>query len=104
MADPELLLLDEPGAGLDLAGREDLVERLEFLAADPNAPGLVLITHHVEEIPPGFTHALVIARGQVIASGPLGTVLTGPTLTAAFDFPIEVSHESGRFFARRASQ
>lgn len=102
MADPELLLLDEPGAGLDLAGREDLVERLEQLAADPAAPGLILITHHVEEIPSGFTHALVIAQGRVAASGPIRSVLTGETLSAAFSFPIEVSHDGGRFFARRA--
>lgn len=102
MADPELLLLDEPGAGLDLAGREDLVERLENLATDDLAPGLVLITHHVEEIPPGFTHALVIADGKVVASGPINTVITSETLTAAFAFPIEVSLLNGRFFARRS--
>lgn len=102
MADPELLLLDEPGAGLDLAGREDLVERLESLAADATAPGLVMITHHVEEIPPGFTHALVIAAGSVIASGAIDTVITSETLSTAFDFPIEVSSVSGRFFARRS--
>ncbi len=102
MADPELLLLDEPGAGLDLAGREDLVQRLERLAEDSMAPGLVLITHHVEEIPPGFTHALVIAEGRVIAGGPISTVLTAATLSSAFKLPITVTHESGRFFARRA--
>ena len=102
MADPELLLLDEPGAGLDLAGREDLVERLEALAADTMAPALVLITHHVEEIPPGFTHALVIASGKIVSSGPIDTVITSETLSIAFDFPIEVSHHSGRFFARRS--
>jgi len=101
MADPELLLLDEPGAGLDLAGREDLVERLERLATDPAAPGLVLITHHVEEVPPGFTHALVLARGAVVASGPIATVLTGEVLSSAFAFPIRVTHDSGRFYARR---
>ncbi|MGI9136328.1 MAG: ABC transporter ATP-binding protein [Candidatus Nanopelagicales bacterium] len=102
MADPELLLLDEPGAGLDLAGREDLVERLENLAEDPMAPGLILITHHVEEIPPGFTHALVISHGRVVASGPIGSVLTGHVLSAAFAFPIEVSCDNGRYFARRS--
>jgi iron complex transport system ATP-binding protein len=102
MADPELLLLDEPGAGLDLAGREDLVERLEILAADAMAPGLVLITHHVEEIPPGFSHALVIAKGRIVASGPINTVITSETLTRAFEFPIEVSQLSGRFFAQRS--
>jgi len=102
MANPELLLLDEPSAGLDLAGREDLVERLERLAADPTAPALVLITHHVEEIPPGFTHALVIAQGRVVATGPIEAVLTAANLTAAFAFPIEVTVNAGRFFARGA--
>jgi iron complex transport system ATP-binding protein len=102
MADPELLLLDEPGAGLDLAGREDLVERLERLAADPLSPGLVLITHHVEEIPAGFTHALVLSQGRVVESGPIRSVLTGTVLSAAFSFPIEVTYDSGRFYARKS--
>ena len=102
MADPELLLLDEPGAGLDLAGREDLVERLERLAANPTAPGLVLITHHVEEIPAGFTHALVLSQGRVVESGPIRSVLTGTVLSAAFSFPIEVTYDSGRFYARKS--
>ena len=72
MTDPELLLLDEPAAGLDLGGREDLVRRLAELAADPDAPALVLVTHHVEEIPPGFTHALLLREGSVVAQGLLG--------------------------------
>ena len=71
MADPELLLLDEPAAGLDLGGREDLVRRLGALAADSYAPALVLVTHHVEEVPPGFTHALLLREGRVVAGGPL---------------------------------
>ena len=70
MTDPELMLLDEPAAGLDLGGREDLVARLAELAHDPDAPALVLVTHHVEEIPPGFTHALLLREGTVVASGP----------------------------------
>ena len=70
MADPELLLLDEPAAGLDLGGREDLVARLTRLAHDPLAPTMVLVTHHVEEIPPGFTHALLLRAGRVVAAGP----------------------------------
>ena len=71
MTDPELLLLDEPAAGLDLGGREDLVRRLAELAGDPQAPALVLVTHHVEEIPPGFSHALLLRQGQVVAQGPV---------------------------------
>ena len=69
MTDPELLLLDEPAAGLDLGGREDLVRRLAELAQDPDAPAMVLVTHHVEEIPPGFTHALLLREGAVVARG-----------------------------------
>ena len=67
MTDPEMLLLDEPGAGMDISGREDLVERLTALAADPYAPATVLITHHLEEIPAGFTHALLVRDGGVVA-------------------------------------
>ena len=70
MTDPELLLLDEPAAGLDLGGREELVARLADLAADPDSPALVLVTHHVEEIPPGFSHCLILSEGQVVAAGP----------------------------------
>src|SRR4051812_40318821 len=76
MTDPELMLLDEPAAGLDLGGREELVPRLAVLAADPPAPAMVLVTHHVEEIPPGFTHVLLLRAGRVVASGPIGTTLT----------------------------
>src|ERR687889_2655662 len=76
MTDPELLLLDEPAAGLDLAGREQLVGRLAALAADPDAPTMVLVTHHVEEIPPGVTHALLLRDGRVVAAGLLPDVLT----------------------------
>ena len=71
MTDPELMLLDEPTAGLDLGGREDLIGRLTALAVDPDAPALVLVTHHVEEIPPGFTHALLLREGAVVAQGPV---------------------------------
>ena len=76
MADPELLLLDEPAAGLDLGGREDLVSTLSVLAADPGSPATVLVSHHVEEIPPGFTHALLLRAGRVVAAGPIDEVLT----------------------------
>lgn len=94
MADPELLLLDEPAAGLDLGAREDLVQRLARLAADGAAPTLVLVTHHVEEIPPGITHALLLRRGMVVAAGPLGTVLTGENLSTTFDMPIELRFDA----------
>ena len=84
MSDPELLLLDEPAAGLDLGGREDLVRRLARLAADPDSPALVLVTHHVEEIPPGFSHALLLREGGVIAAGLLRDTLTSANLSATF--------------------
>ncbi len=100
MTDPELLLLDEPAAGLDLGGREDLVRRLAALAADPQAPALVLVTHHVEEIPPGFDHALLLRKGTVVAQGPIHAVLTSENLSATFDTPLQVSYAGGRFTAR----
>ncbi|WP_407676276.1 ABC transporter ATP-binding protein, partial [Plantactinospora alkalitolerans] len=84
MTDPELLLLDEPAAGLDLGGREDLVARLAGLAQDPDAPALVLVTHHVEEIPPGFTHALLLREGGIVAQGQLTETVTGEYLPKTF--------------------
>lgn len=101
MNDPELLLLDEPAAGLDLGGREDLVELLSTLAADPDSPAIVMITHHVEEIPPGFTHGLLIDEGRVVAQGILEDILTSENLTAAFHQPIELRQQGGRYFATR---
>ncbi|CAJ1584179.1 ABC transporter ATP-binding protein [[Mycobacterium] wendilense] len=101
MTDPELLLLDEPGAGLDLGGREELVARMADLAADPDAPAIVLVTHHVEEIPPGFTHCLLLAEGQTVASGLLPDVLTSENLSKAFGQAITVDTIDGRYFARR---
>src|SRR5919106_7020204 len=88
MTDPELLLMDEPAAGLDLSGREALVATLGQLASDPYAPASLLVTHHVEEIPAGITHALLLKRGQVVAAGPLDQALTAETLTATFDLPL----------------
>lgn len=102
MPDPELLLLDEPAAGLDLGGREDLVAVLSDLANDPDAPALVLVTHHVEEIPPGFTHALVLGHDGVVAAGPVDEVIDGEILGTAFDQPIQVERLGDRWFARRA--
>jgi iron complex transport system ATP-binding protein len=101
MTDPELLILDEPGAGLDLGGREDLVSTLSTLATDPSSPATVLVSHHVEEIPPGFTHALLLRAGQVVAAGPITEVITGERLSQAFGLPLQVSHDGERFSARR---
>ncbi|MEE2033164.1 ABC transporter ATP-binding protein [Rhodococcus chondri] len=101
MTDPELLLLDEPAAGLDLGGREELVARLATLAADPDAPATVLITHHVEEIPPGFTHAMLLKEGGVVAQGLLDDVITAENLSEAFSQSITLDKVDGRYFARR---
>jgi iron complex transport system ATP-binding protein len=101
MTDPELLLLDEPAAGLDLGGREELVARLTDLAADPDAPALVLVTHHVEEIPPGFSHCLMLSEGKVVAAGLLSEVLNAGNLSRAFGQSIAVDQIDGRYFARR---
>jgi iron complex transport system ATP-binding protein len=100
MTDPELLLLDEPAAGLDLGAREDLVRRLAELAEDPDAPALVLVTHHVEEIPPGFTHALLLREGGVVAQGLLRDALTADNLSKTFDLPLKLSYVDGRWAAR----
>ncbi len=102
MADPELLLLDEPGAGLDLAGREELLGALAELAADRRSPALVMVTHHVEEVPVGFTHALLLRQGAVVAQGPLRETLTSENLSAAYGLAVTVTEDGGRFTARRA--
>jgi len=102
MADPELLLLDEPAAGLDLGGREDLVRRLGALAADEDAPALVLVTHHVEEIPAGFTHALLMRDGGVVAQGLLRSTVTSENLSEAYGLALRVRYANGRFTARAA--
>lgn len=100
MTDPELLLLDEPAAGLDLGGREDLVSRLAALAQDPDAPVLVLVTHHVEEIPPGFTHAMLLREGTTVAQGPLAETVTAENLSKTFGLALRVTHSGDRFTAR----
>ncbi|GAA2427500.1 ABC transporter ATP-binding protein [Streptomyces mauvecolor] len=99
MTDPELLLLDEPAAGLDLGGREDLVRRLGRLARDPYAPSMVMVTHHVEEIAPGFTHVLMIRQGKVLAAGPMETELTSRNLSLCFGLPLLVEHRGDRYTA-----
>jgi len=102
MTDPELLLLDEPAAGMDLGGREDLLRRLTRLARDPEAPATVLVTHHVEEIPVGATHAMLLREAEVVASGLLGTVMTDENLSTTFRVPVAVEHSHGRWYARAA--
>ncbi|MCK6095717.1 ABC transporter ATP-binding protein [Micrococcus sp. EYE_162] len=99
MTDPELLLLDEPAAGLDLAGREELVRQLTELAEDEAAPATVLVTHHVEEVPPGFTHALLLREGGVVAAGPVAEVLTDEHLSTAFGLALTVTSTDGRYSA-----
>ncbi len=99
MTDPELLLLDEPAAGLDLGGREDLVGRLATLAGDPDAPASVLVTHHVEEIPPGYGHGLLLREGRVVAAGLLDDVLTDENLSETFGLPLAVQRRRGRYTA-----
>lgn len=101
MSDPELLLLDEPAAGLDLGGREDLVSTLSVLAMDEMSPATVLVSHHVEEIPPGFTHALLLREGRVVAAGPLEHVMTEELISATFGMPLLLTHDDGRWAARR---
>lgn len=100
MTDPELMLLDEPAAGLDLAGREDLVRRLGDLAADVEAPALVLVTHHVEEIPPSFTDVLLLREGRVVAQGPLEITLTAENLSETFGLPLVLERHGDRWSAR----
>jgi iron complex transport system ATP-binding protein len=100
MTDPELLLLDEPAAGLDLAGRESLVTTLGELAQDQYAPASVLVTHHVEEIPKGITHAMLLKAGEIVAAGPLRDTLTADNLTKTFEVELSLVEADGRWTAR----
>lgn len=100
MTDPELLLLDEPASGLDLAGRESLVDTLSGICLDPASPATILVTHHVEEIPEGITHALLLKDGDVVAAGPIDQSLTGENLSQTFGLPLTVEHSDGRWHAR----
>ncbi|CCH68645.1 MAG: ABC transporter ATP-binding protein [Dermatophilaceae bacterium] len=103
MTDPELMLLDEPAAGLDLGGREDLVRRLGDIAGDLAAPALVLVTHHVEEIPPNFTDVLLLREGRVVAQGPIEITLTEGNLSATFGLPLVLERHGMRYSARARS-
>ena len=98
--EPGLVLLDEPTSGLDLGAREDLVARLAALAGDPTTPATVLVTHHVEEIPDGFTHALLLREGRVLAAGPIVGVVTAANLSRAFGLPLTLDRRGGRYAAR----
>jgi iron complex transport system ATP-binding protein len=100
--EPGLVLLDEPAGGLDLGAREDLVTRLAGLAGDPSTPATILVTHHVEEIPVGFTHALLIGEGKVMAAGPIEEVLTAGALSDLFGLTLRLDHRAGRYAARAA--
>jgi iron complex transport system ATP-binding protein len=99
MPSPELLLLDEPAAGLDLPAREALVHRLAALARDADAPPMVLVTHHVEEVPPGTTHALLLRRGRAVGGGPVEETLTSAQLSEAFEINVRVARRDGRWTA-----
>ncbi|HEY4268284.1 MAG TPA: ABC transporter ATP-binding protein [Galbitalea sp.] len=100
MTDPEILLLDEPAASLDLGSREELLQLLSGFASSPQSPAIVMVTHHVEEIPQGFTHALLLSNGSITAEGPIAEVVTSERLTETFGLPLEVTHDNGRFTAR----
>ena len=103
MTDPELLLLDEPTASLDLGSREELLALLSGYASSPTTPAMLMVTHHVEEIPVGFTHVLLIREGRVVAAGPIADILTAEALTETFGMPIVLTADEGRFAARAAS-
>ncbi len=102
MPDPDLVLVDEPAAGLDLRAREELVDALARMAAAPRPAAIVLVTHHLEEVPPGFGHALLLAGGRLLAEGSIGDVLTDAALTAAYGIPLRVARDAGRWTARRS--
>ncbi|MEV7692091.1 ABC transporter ATP-binding protein [Microbacterium sp. NPDC089189] len=102
MTDPEILLLDEPTASLDLGAREELLELLSGYAQAPSTPAMVMVTHHVEEIPVGFTHVLLLRAGAAVASGPIAETLTADNLSTTFGMPITVTEADGRYAARAA--
>jgi iron complex transport system ATP-binding protein len=100
MTDPELLLLDEPAASLDLGAREELLQLLGGYATAPQAPAIIMVTHHVEEIPLGFGHALLLADGHITAAGPIDEVITAQNLSDTFGLELTLDKNDGRFSAR----
>jgi iron complex transport system ATP-binding protein len=100
MCDPALVLLDEPTAGLDLGGREELVKSLSDLAADPTTSPVVLVTHHLEEIPPSFTHALLLREGRILAAGPMAEVISSESISECFGVKVDVEQYGQRYAAR----
>jgi iron complex transport system ATP-binding protein len=100
MSSPELILMDEPAAGLDLGAREQLLTRLAAIAADPASPAFVLVTHHLEELPVGMTHAVLLRKGSVLAAGAIDEVLTSQAVSAVFATQVVVQHLGGRWTAR----
>ena len=99
MTDPDVLLLDEATTGLDLGARERLVASLAAFASDPNSPAVVLVTHHVEEIPPGFSHIVILGEGKVVASGPIESTLTADALSSSFGVAVRLEQRDRRFHA-----
>lgn len=100
MTDPELLLLDEPVASLDLGAREHTVQLLGAYASSPAAPSMIMVTHHLEEIPTGFTHALLLNAGQIVAQGPISSIISSDLLSETFGFGLNVTQDGGRFQVR----
>lgn len=99
MADPEILLLDEPAAGLDLGGREDILKRITHYTSDEQSPVTIIVTHHIEEIPAGTTHALLLKEGLIAHAGPISQVLTGANISNVFGVNVQLQSIGGRFFA-----
>ncbi|MFJ6573669.1 ABC transporter ATP-binding protein [Streptomyces sp. NPDC091292] len=100
MPEPRLLLLDEPATGLDLPGRERLLDSLDGLRREHPRLATVLVTHHLEELPSGTTHALLLRDGRSLARGTVGEVLTGNLLSKCFDLPLTLERADGRWSVR----
>ena len=100
MPNPELLLLDEPAAGMDISGRESMIRQLEVIARDPLSPCTIMVTHHLEEIPSLASHAMILKEGTVLSQGPIEEVLTDDGLSYAYEIPLAVERNRGRWSAR----